>query len=192
VTQSTLDFPLVNAYQPTYGGERGDAFVTKLNPTGNAFVYSTYLGGNNDENYFSGHGPYGGIAVDATYNAYVTGYTCSANFPTLSSFRQGQSGRRAQVGRHHRGAQGRGDVDAVVAQALGLHPGHISRLFQQYGKGGFTATLNRFRLEVSLPLLQEPGLSIKTIAARCGYGSSLAYIRQFKAAYGTTPGAYRH
>ncbi len=92
VTQSNLDFPLVNAYQPTYGGERGDAFVTKLNATGNAFVYSTYLGGNNDENYFSGHGPYGGIAVDATYNAYVTGYTCSANFPTLSSFRKGESG----------------------------------------------------------------------------------------------------
>ena len=92
VTQSNLDFPLLNAYQPIYGGERGDAFVTKLNPTGNAFVYSTYLGGNNDENYFSGHGPYGGIAVDSTYNAYVTGYTCSPNFPTLSSFRKGESG----------------------------------------------------------------------------------------------------
>ena len=92
VTQSNLDFPLMNAYQPTYGGERGDAFVTKLNAAGNAFVYSTYLGGNNDENYFSGHGPYGGIAVDSTYNAYVTGYTCSANFPTLDSFRNGKVG----------------------------------------------------------------------------------------------------
>ncbi len=86
MTQSSLDFPTANAYQPTYGGERGDAFVTKLNPAGNAFVYSTFLGGNDDENYFSGHGPYGGIAVDATYNAYVTGYTCSADFPTLASF----------------------------------------------------------------------------------------------------------
>ena len=85
MTQSSLDFPTVNAYQPTYGGERGDAFVTKLNPAGNAFIYSTFLGGNNDENYFSGHGPYGGIAVDATYNAYVTGYTCSPNFPTVGS-----------------------------------------------------------------------------------------------------------
>ena len=82
VTQSNLDFPMQNAYQPAYGGERGDAFVTKLNPAGNAFVYSTYLGGNNDENYFSGHGPYGAIAVDSSYNASVTGYTCSTNFPT--------------------------------------------------------------------------------------------------------------
>jgi len=90
VTQST-DFPLQNAYQPVYGGERGDSFVTKLSAAG-AFVYSTYLGGNNDENYFSGHGPYGGIAVDSTYNAFVTGYTCSANFPTLGSFRNGEVG----------------------------------------------------------------------------------------------------
>ena len=87
VTQS-LNFPTKNAYQPTYGGERGDAFVTKLNPAGSAFVYSTYLGGNNDENYFSGHGPYGSIAVDRSYNAYVTGYTCSTNFPALSSFQK--------------------------------------------------------------------------------------------------------
>ena len=91
MTQST-DFPTHNAYQPAYGGERGDAFVTKLNPAGNAFVYSTYLGGSNDENYFGGHGPYGGIAVDSIYNAFVTGYTCSANFPTLGSFRNGEVG----------------------------------------------------------------------------------------------------
>jgi len=43
VTQSTLDFPLQNAYQPTYGGERRNAFVTKLNAAGDAFVFSTYL-----------------------------------------------------------------------------------------------------------------------------------------------------
>jgi hypothetical protein len=91
LTQST-DFPTQNAYQPVYGGGRSDAFVTKLNAGGNAFIYSTYLGGNNDENYFGGHGPYGGIAVDSTYNAFVTGYTCSANFPTISSFRKGITG----------------------------------------------------------------------------------------------------
>ena len=91
VTQST-DFPTKNAYQPAYGGERGDAFVTKLNAAGDAFVYSTYLGGNNDENYFGGHGPYGAIAVDSGYNAYVTGYTCSTNFPRLSSFQKAKAG----------------------------------------------------------------------------------------------------
>ena len=53
----------------------GDAFVTKLNPTGSALVYSTYLGGSgNDDGY--------GIAVDSAGNAYVTGATGSTDFPT--------------------------------------------------------------------------------------------------------------
>ena len=42
VTQST-DFPINNAaYQPTYGGERGDAFVTKLNPAGSVHFNVTF------------------------------------------------------------------------------------------------------------------------------------------------------
>ncbi len=61
------------AFQPTFGGGQYDAFVTKLDPTGSALVYSTYLGGNG--------GIYGiGIAVDAAGNAYVTG-AASADFP---------------------------------------------------------------------------------------------------------------
>jgi uncharacterized repeat protein (TIGR01451 family) len=73
-TNSSLDFPTTTgALQTAFGGSR-DAFVTKLNATGSALVYSTYLGGtDNDE----GHG----IAVDAPGNAYVTGFTESANFP---------------------------------------------------------------------------------------------------------------
>jgi Ca2+-binding RTX toxin-like protein len=52
-----------------------DAFVTKLDPTGSTAVYSTYVGGGGDE--------WGsGIAVDALGDAYVTGRTDSANFPT--------------------------------------------------------------------------------------------------------------
>jgi hypothetical protein len=39
------DFPLMNPLQPTYGGGYGDAFVSELNPSGTALVYSTYLGG---------------------------------------------------------------------------------------------------------------------------------------------------
>ena len=51
--------------------------MTKLNPTGSALVYSTYLGGSStDEAY--------GIAVDSSGNAYVTGYTDSPNFPITS------------------------------------------------------------------------------------------------------------
>ena len=80
VTGSTCstDFPTtMGAFQPIFAGDFGacDAFVTKLNPTGSALVYSTYLGGTGQE---IGRG----IAVDTAGNAYVTGTTESADFPT--------------------------------------------------------------------------------------------------------------
>ena len=63
------------AFQTIYGGGRYDAYVAELNPTGTGLVYSTYLGGSRTD--------YGlGLAVDASGNAYVTGYTSSTNFPT--------------------------------------------------------------------------------------------------------------
>ncbi len=74
----STDFPTVNPVQPENGGGGySDAFVAKLNPSGSALVYSTYLGGNN---YDQGVG----IAVDASGNAYVTGYTISTDFPTMN------------------------------------------------------------------------------------------------------------
>src|SRR5438046_915685 len=70
----SADFPTTaGAFQTTYGG--GDAFVTKLNATGTALVYSTYLGGSRGDGGF-------GIAVDAAGSAYVTGSTNSTDFPT--------------------------------------------------------------------------------------------------------------
>src|SRR5438105_5896343 len=62
------------AFQPTDDGN-WHAFVMKLNPTGSALVYSTYLGDSSDGS---------GIAVDADGNAYVTGTTRSPNFPTTA------------------------------------------------------------------------------------------------------------
>jgi hypothetical protein len=71
------DFPLKGAIQSTYG-QATDAFVTKLNSTGSALVYSTYLGG-------SGFDAGGGIAVDGAGNAYITGQTSSTNFPAANA-----------------------------------------------------------------------------------------------------------
>jgi hypothetical protein len=73
----TTDFPTVNAYQNSRHGGR-DAFALKLSPTGSVLVYSTYLGGNADD---EGRG----IAVDATGNAYVIGRTVSTDFPTTNA-----------------------------------------------------------------------------------------------------------
>jgi hypothetical protein len=82
---SSDNFPTTpGAFQPTYGGG-GDAFVSKLNPAGSALVYSTYLGGSGSgTNGISGIDNGTGIAVDASGNAYVTGTTFSADFPTTA------------------------------------------------------------------------------------------------------------
>src|SRR5258708_17853345 len=63
---------MAGAFQPAGGG----GFVTKLDPAGSALAYSTYLGGVYDWGT--------GIAVDASGNAYVTGLTYSASFPTTA------------------------------------------------------------------------------------------------------------
>jgi hypothetical protein len=58
-----------------------DAFVAKLHPSGNFFLYSTYLGGSLNEEGAS-------ISIDSTTNAYITGTTFSTNFPALSNAHQ--------------------------------------------------------------------------------------------------------
>jgi hypothetical protein len=80
-TQST-DFPTQNSYQGDQPAV--DVFVTKLNPAGNALVYSAYLGGSGND--------YGqGIAVNGNDNTYVTGYTESTDFPTQNGYQGDQS-----------------------------------------------------------------------------------------------------
>lgn len=75
-TQST-DFPVANAIYGTSSGNK-DAFVSKLNASGSALDYSTYLGGVSEDRGY-------GIAVDTSGNAYVTGWTSSWNFPKIKA-----------------------------------------------------------------------------------------------------------
>jgi len=78
-TKST-DFPTVNPIQSSLGGTQ-NAFVTKLNATGSALVYSTYLGGNCQFGLDIGIG----ITVDSSGNAYVVGQAGSSNFPLVNA-----------------------------------------------------------------------------------------------------------
>jgi uncharacterized repeat protein (TIGR01451 family) len=77
VTGWTLSstFPTRNAVQ---GGlaYKHDAFVSRINASGSALVYSTYLGGQEIDQA-------AGIAVDAAGNAFVTGWTASPDFPAV-------------------------------------------------------------------------------------------------------------
>jgi hypothetical protein len=78
-------FPVTpGAFQTTFNGGGGDAFVTKLNSTGTALVYSTFLGG-------SGSDGANGIAVNSAGNAYVTGSTDS-DFPVTAGAFQSVKG----------------------------------------------------------------------------------------------------
>ena len=75
---NSSNFPTTaGAYDMTYNGGRDDVFVLKLNPTGSALVYSTFIGGNDYDDSKS-------IQIDSSGNAYVTGLTLSSNFPTTA------------------------------------------------------------------------------------------------------------
>lgn len=99
------DFPTVNAVQPIYGGGAYDAFVVKLNPAGTALTYATYLGSTGDD------GGYG-IALDAEGDAWIGGYTASANFPMRRPLRDALA--RAPSG----------DRDAFIAKIKDVPEGH--------------------------------------------------------------------
>jgi hypothetical protein len=76
----------------------GDAFVAKLNPTGSALVYSSFLGGTGDD--FGA-----GIALDAARNVYVAGWTSSSDFPVTAGAFQSTFG---------------GNTDAFVAKIVNV------------------------------------------------------------------------
>jgi len=82
---SSTDFPMVSAFSPTYGGGASDAFLTKVNPAGSGFTYSSYMGG-------SGEDSGSRVALDKFTAAYVSGTTLSTNFPVTAGVFQAQCG----------------------------------------------------------------------------------------------------
>jgi Beta-propeller repeat len=82
---TSTDFPLAAALQAANGDSpTTTAFVSKFNPSGTALLYSTYLGGNSTSSSWGGWAT--AIAVDAAGNAYLTGYTSAADFPTVNPY----------------------------------------------------------------------------------------------------------
>ena len=82
---STSHFPVTpGAFMTTTGAWIG--FVSKINPTGTGFVYSTFLGGTG-----TGDTP-SSIAVDASGDAYVTGYAASPDFPLKNAYQSVSNG----------------------------------------------------------------------------------------------------
>lgn len=84
-------FPLTpGAFQTTNKNSYFTGFVAELNPSASGLVYSTYLGGNGS---FPGADDVSGITLDSSGNAYVSGRTGSADFPTTpGAFQQAYGG----------------------------------------------------------------------------------------------------
>ncbi len=81
---TSSNFPKKNPLQQNFSAP-SEAFVTKIGPVGTNLVYSTYLGGNNSDAGFA-------IAVDASTNVVVAGFTDSNNFPTRNAYQSGPRG----------------------------------------------------------------------------------------------------
>ncbi|MFC2101717.1 SBBP repeat-containing protein [Bacteroidota bacterium] len=89
---ASSDFPTTpGAYDTLPDAPHTDAFITKLNSIGSELIYSTFLGGSNQDQGY-------GIAVDASGQAYVTGYTYSSDFPTTpGAYDQSHNGGYSDV-----------------------------------------------------------------------------------------------
>ncbi len=91
-TTHSPDFPTRNAYQSvcaTHAGPCSSAFLTKISPSGDSILYSTYLGGSGGESARS-------LEVDAQGSAYVLGVTSSPDFPVTAGVAQARCGGACQ------------------------------------------------------------------------------------------------
>jgi Beta-propeller repeat/Protein of unknown function (DUF1573) len=73
------NFPITaSAFQGAFGGGSTDCFITKITATGTSALYSSYLGGSDEDTCY-------GVAVDSNQNAYVAGLTYSINLPLVAA-----------------------------------------------------------------------------------------------------------
>ncbi|HXH51024.1 MAG TPA: choice-of-anchor D domain-containing protein, partial [Terriglobia bacterium] len=112
ITRSA-NFPVIHPVQSTCAScpTFGDAFVTEIQSGGVGLGYSTYLGGNQEDEGFA-------VAADAQGSAYMAGFSCSTNYPvTAGAFQTAVNGF----------------CDAVVTK---LRPGGSGLAYSTYFGGG--------------------------------------------------------
>ncbi|MGY5854800.1 MAG: hypothetical protein RTU92_14625 [Candidatus Thorarchaeota archaeon] len=82
----SADFPLERPYQDTHGGIN-DAFITKLNSTGESLIFSTTIGGSGEEQM------HGGVVLDDD-SIVISGYSSSPDYPKVHSIHNETQGLR--------------------------------------------------------------------------------------------------
>lgn len=80
---ASSNFPLKNPYNSSIVG--WDAFVSKLNQTGNGLIFSTFIGGGDQDQAFC-------ITVDPYGSIYIAGTTISTDFPMVNSYNSTNGG----------------------------------------------------------------------------------------------------
>jgi photosystem II stability/assembly factor-like uncharacterized protein len=166
------DFPVTPGTYRSGGGNYGRVFISKMNPAGDALVYSTYFGGTGGD--FAA-----GVAVDASGNAFITGYTFSTDFPTTEG--AFQPNRTAPVPL----------ADAFVTK---LNPSGSSLVYSTYLGGGGNDSATAIDVDssgnayvtggtFSDDFPATPGAFISTYSFQAGYGvmNGTAFVTKLNA-----------
>jgi len=107
--------PVIRGYQASYGGGVNDGFLMVVNAAGNGVLYSTFIGGSDQDAASS-------VALGPDGTVYIAGYTYSTNFRTASALQAANAGGQ----------------DAFVVRLNTSQSGNASLLFgTYYGGSGF-------------------------------------------------------
>ncbi len=120
---SSTDFPTTPGAFQSPGSDADNGFVTKLSPSGSSFVYSLLLGGGDSDTILS-------MALDTEHRVYVTGATCSLNFPVKNAFQPVASGQNC--------ADGGGDAFVARINTAGTdldYSTYLDGSFESIGRG---------------------------------------------------------
>jgi len=79
-----------------------------------------------------------------------------------------------------------------IAAAAGVHPRHVSNLFNRFGQETLSQFVLRARLERARRLLAISDSSVNEVSAICGFAGANHFVRAFRERFGTPPGKFRH
>jgi hypothetical protein len=118
---SSTDFPTTPGAFQSPPSDADNGFVTKLSPSGSSFVYSLLLGGGDSDSIRS-------MALDSEHRVYVTGFTCSLNFPVKNAFQPVTNSQNC--------ANGGGDAFVTRINAAGTDLDYSTYLDGSFGSIG--------------------------------------------------------